>query len=270
MDSINTVLTWLKSADHRRRAAAILLIVAVIAVTFAAVRSFGAAANVLMDARSDGFRQWGGGDPGVRRALITRADGEVCPEAPFLLPTDGWIGLLYGDPRPPYNDSRRHQGIDIFSDGEPGTVPVYAAYDGYVTRLPGWISSLIIRVPDDPLNPGRQIWLYYAHMASKDGTRSFIADAFPQGTEEAFVTQGTLLGATGEYSGTAGGIWTHLHFSIVLDDGAGQFRNELEFNNTVDPSRYLGMAVNYGCAPLAPACTLRPTCDDAVLGTGGL
>jgi len=36
----------------------------------------------------------------------------------------------------------------------------------------------------------------------------------------------------------------HLHFSIVLDDGAGFLRNELNIRNTLDPSPYLGMQVN--------------------------
>jgi hypothetical protein len=30
----------------------------------------------------------------------------------------------------------------------------------------------------------------------------------------------------------------------VLDDGAGNFRNELEIANTLDPSPYLGVEVN--------------------------
>jgi len=36
----------------------------------------------------------------------------------------------------------------------------------------------------------------------------------------------------------------HLHFSIVLDDGQGRFLNELDINNTLDPSPYLGLQLN--------------------------
>jgi len=36
----------------------------------------------------------------------------------------------------------------------------------------------------------------------------------------------------------------HLHFSIVKDDGQGQFLNELEIRNTLDPGPYLGIVVN--------------------------
>ena len=82
---------------------------------------------------------------------------EACPGAPFILPSDGYIGLLYNDPRGPYSTSNPHQGIDIFSDSEPGLTPVYAAYDGYETLEPEWVSTIIMRVPEDPLNPGEQI-----------------------------------------------------------------------------------------------------------------
>jgi murein DD-endopeptidase MepM/ murein hydrolase activator NlpD len=188
-----------------------------------------------------------------------------------VLPADGFIGLMYGDPRGPYSEVHRHQGIDIFSPTEPGITPVYAAYDGYITREEGWTSALIERVPDDPLQPGRQIWLYYTHMATADGQSDFIEGAFPHGTHDVLVKQGTLLGYTGNYSGNpVSPVAVHLHFSIVLDNGQGGYRNELDFNNTVDPSRYLGMAVNYGCAFETPACMRSdPLCAGAVLGLGG-
>jgi len=190
------------------------------------------------------FLTWWQGNEATRAALVT-VQREACPGAPFILPADGFIGLLYADPRGPYSASSPHQGIDIFSNSEPGVTPVYAAADGYVTREPSWVSSLIQRLPDDPLQPGRQIWLYYTHMASRDG-ESFIAAAFPPGTSELFVEQGTLLGYTGDYNGNSPRtVWTHLHFSIVRDDGSGHYTNELEFANTLDPSPYLGMEVHY-------------------------
>lgn len=216
--------------------------------------------RLLSDPRSQAFLQWAQGDPNARAELITE-QRDACPGAPFVLPTDGFIGLLYEDPRGPYSNSNPHQGIDIFSEGDPGTTPVYAAYDGYVTREASWRSALILRVPDDPLRPGNQIWLYYTHMADREGN-SFIEPAFPPGTNETFVEQGTLLGYTGNYNGNAArNIWVHLHFSIVQDDGNGRFLNELEFANTLDPSPYLGMALNYQCVPTATGCTAQPTCD---------
>ncbi len=130
-----------------------------------------------------------------------------------------------------------------------------------MTREPGWRSTLIMRVPDDPLHPGQQIWLYYTHMADRAGN-DFIEAAFPPGTYGEFVEQGTLLGYTGEYNGESlRDIWVHLHFSIVMDDGNGRYLNELDFNNTLDPSPYLGMSVNYACGESASGCTEHATCE---------
>lgn len=165
-----------------------------------------------------------------------------CGDAPLIFPTNGYIGFVWGDS---WRPGHHHQGIDVFSpDLEPGVTPVYAAYDGYLTRLPDWKSTVIIRVPSDPLEPGRQVWMYYTHMADKQGA-TFISSDYPPGTSELFVKAGTLLGYQGNYSGSAGNpTGVHLHFSIVLDDGLGSFRNELDIDNTVDPSPYFGLPLN--------------------------
>jgi len=210
------------------------------------------------DPTSQRFLQWARGDEAQRQTLVT-VQRDACPGAPFILPSDGFIGLLYGDPRGPYSNAAPHQGIDIFSNAEPGVTPVYAAYDGYITREAGWRSALIQRVPDDPLQPGRTIWLYYAHMADRDGN-SFIEPAFSPGAREVFVERGTLLGYTGDYNGDAlRDIWVHLHFSIVLDDGRGGYSNELQFENTLDPSPYLGLPLHHACAAEVQ-CVADPTC----------
>ena len=135
-------------------------------------------------------------------------------------------------------------------DGDKGTsessgeTPVYAAYDGYITRLPEWKSSLIIRVPQDPLHPQNQIWLYYTHLADLDGN-SYIVSDFPSGTSDLFVEEGTLLGYQGNFSGTIGKpVGVHLHFSIVMDDGKNSFLNELNILNTMDPSPYFDLPLN--------------------------
>jgi hypothetical protein len=166
---------------------------------------------------------------------------ERCNDAPFSMPTDGLIGFLWGDS---FRPGHSHQGIDIFSGQPVGVAPVYAAYDGFLTRLPDWKSSVIIRIPQDPLNPGRQIWTYYTHMADNDGT-SFISASFPPGIEESFVEAGTLLGYQGNFSGNPGNpTGVHLHFSVVKDNGRGNFLNELDIRNTYDPSPYLGLPLN--------------------------
>jgi len=264
--SLQTLVEWIRA--HRWVALA-LVVLALLVMGYAALRRARGLREGIAPP-SDGFAMWRTADPDERQAMMTTRAGVVCPGAPFILPADGWIGLLYGDPRSPYTQAHRHQGIDIFSPGPAGVTPVLAAYDGYVTRQPEWKSALIMRVPEDPLQPGRQIWLYYTHMADETGEIDFISDAFPPGTREVFVEQGTLLGYTGDYSGDPlRGVWVHLHFSIVLDDGQGNYRSELEFNNTVDPSRYLGLPVNVACAPLVPACDPNPLCEQAVLSAAG-
>jgi peptidoglycan LD-endopeptidase LytH len=167
----------------------------------------------------------------------TRCSGST----PFLFPTDGYIGYLWDDS---FRPGHRHQGIDIFTDLESGESPVFAVYDGFLTRLPDWKSSLIIRIPEDPLSPRRQIWTYYTHMADSKGSSYIVAD-FPPGTSEVFVKEGTLLGYQGNYSGTPGNpTGIHLHFSIVQDDGQGSFLNELKIQNTLDPSLYFNLPLN--------------------------
>lgn len=179
-------------------------------------------------------------NPGAHPDWAIRA-GTRCGNAPFILPTDGFVGFLWGDS---FYVGHTHQGIDIFGGTQPGQVKVIAASDGYLTRLPDWKSSLIVRIPSDPLQPGRQIWVYTTHLADAEGN-SLIDAAFPAGTTEKFIKAGTLLGLQGNYSGTPGKpVGVHLHFSIVLDDGNGHFMNELQMSNTLDPSPYLGLPLN--------------------------
>ena len=197
------------------------------------------------------YFRFGRGNPLRTRRVITWInDPESHPDwlvsaktrcettTPFLFPTDGFIGFLWDDS---FRPGHRHQGIDIFSKEGSGDTPVYAAYAGYLTRLPDWKSTIIIRIPDDPLHPGRQIWTYYTHMADVQG-RSYIVEDFPPGTSGLFIEEGTLLGYMGNYSGTPGNpTGIHLHFSIVRDNGQGQFLNELKIQNTLDPSAYFDL-----------------------------
>ena len=164
-----------------------------------------------------------------------------CGEAPFSFPTDGLVGFIWDDS---FRPGHRHAGIDIFAGTGVGVTPIYAAYPGYLTRLSDWKSSVIIRIPSDPLNPGQQIWTYYTHMADANGN-STIAANFPPGTRDFYVEEGTLLGYQGNYSGNPGNpVGVHLHFSVVKDDGSGRYLNELEIENTLDPSPYLGLRLN--------------------------
>lgn len=201
-------------------------------------------------ARVNKFRQWMQ-DPAAHPEWKLTA-GSQCGTAPFLFPTDGFAGFLWGDS---FGLRHTHQGIDVFAGTDVGITPVVAAYPGYLTRLPEWKSAVIVRVPDDPLHPGRQIWLYYTHMADKFGT-SYISPDFPAGTSEKQIEAGTFLGYQGNYSGDPNNpVGVHLHFSIVEDDGTGEFKNELDIDNTLDPSPYLGLPLNgYENRDQAPLC----------------
>ena len=189
--------------------------------------------------RVNKFRQWMR-DPAAHPDWKLTA-GSQCGTAPFLFPTDGFAGFLWGDS---FGLRHTHQGIDVFAGTDVGITPVVSAYPGYLTRLPEWKSALIVRVPSDPLQPGRQIWLYYTHLADRFGN-SYIAEDFPAGTTEKFVEAGVFLGYQGNYSSDPSNpVGVHLHFSIVEDDGTGKFKNELEIKNTLDPSPYLGLPLN--------------------------
>jgi peptidoglycan LD-endopeptidase LytH len=167
--------------------------------------------------------------------------GTQCGSAPFHFPTDGFVGFLWDDS---FRIGHRHQGIDIFAGTDIGVTRVVSAYPGFLTRLPDWKSTVIVRVPDDPLRPGRQVWLYYTHMADEQGN-SFISSEFPSGSYEIPIDTGTFLGYQGDYSGDPNNpVGVHLHFSIVKDDGNGKFKNELNIDNTLDPSPYLGLPLN--------------------------
>lgn len=188
------------------------------------------------------FVTWASGDEDARATLI--AQSEPCVEAPFALPAEGWIGLFWNDPRGPYSQRRRHQGIDIFTREPPGTVPVYAVADGFIYREGDWVSTVIQRIPSDPLNPGQQIWVYYTHMADTQGN-DFIEPQFGRGVTEVEVRQGDLIGYVGNYDGNVPSrIWTHLHLSVVKDSD-GTYLNEYFIDNTLDPSPYFGMKLDW-------------------------
>lgn len=172
--------------------------------------------------------------------------GDRCDNAPFSMPTNGYIGFLWDDS---FRPGHHHTGLDIFGGTKNGITPIYVAYDGYLTRQSDWKSTVIIRIPSDPLQPDRQIWMYYTHMADEQGI-DFISEGFPPGSEEVFVKAGTLLGYQGNFSGSPGNpTGVHLHFSIVKDDGDGQFLNETILENTLDPSPYFNIILNANQSP---------------------
>lgn len=176
--------------------------------------------------------------------------GRACPGAPMVLPTDGFIGYGWDDR---FRPGHRHTGLDIFSpDGAEDVTPVVAAYDGLLTRAPGWRSAVIIRHPDFPADfaplaarppAGGVIWTYYAHMASADGAHSFIDAAFPPGTRDRPVRAGERLGRQGMWSGDpARPVGLHLHVSIVEGTPEGGYADETDIARTYDPAPFFGLA----------------------------
>ncbi len=97
-------------------------------------------------ARSLLLRQWFRSPES--RADLTIMQGEHCGDAPFIMPTNGVIGYLWDDS---FRPGHRHQGLDIFGGEGLNVTPVIAAYDGYLSRLPDWTSTVIMRATNDPL-----------------------------------------------------------------------------------------------------------------------
>lgn len=236
----------------------LILLIAFVALYLAYRGARRVASSVLRNERNTALTAWFN-DTASREALAT-SFSEPCPGAPFLVPSSGLVGGLpwnaaYG----PYTVLNPHPGIDIFGLGESGQIPVYAAYDGELTREEGWRSAVIIR-HRDPLQPGRTIWTYYTHMADRSGEISYIAERFPPGAQNVPVQQGELIGYQGDYNGgpNAPRVGLHLHFSIVRSDLLGHYLNESVFENTIDPTPYLGLALNDPPSEAFPLRCLSP------------
>jgi murein DD-endopeptidase MepM/ murein hydrolase activator NlpD len=165
-------------------------------------------------------------------------------EAPFALPTTGFLGACWGDT----NDGVRsdfgdpHTGIDVWSTKEGNFLPngqgtpVYSAYGGKVVSS----ENGHIEIANDPLPdayssivPQLQVNTYYAHLSVllvHVGDRP--------------VTRGQLIGYQGNV-GVKGGWPVHLHFVVKTNTGHSEY-----IKNTQDPTPYLGLDLKY------PACGL--------------
>jgi hypothetical protein len=177
--------------------------------------------------------QDGGGTGDAGRRALRRA--------PLIFPTDGVAGFLWDDSIPNWPPP----GIDIFAGTEPGVTPVIAACRT-TCRLPDWKSSVIVRVPSDPLQAGRQIWIITRTWQTATG---FVHFAGVSGGDGRSTDRGgTVLGYR-RLLGRPNPVGVHLHFSIVESDATGNFKNELEIENTLDPTPYLGLALNARANP---------------------
>ena len=110
----------------------VVSIILVAAVTAAVTAYYIYRPNAI---RINKFRQW-------MKNPASHADwkllaGSQCGSAPFLFPTDGFVGFLWGDDMGQFH---MHQGIDIFAGTDINITNVVAAYPGYLTRLSDWKS----------------------------------------------------------------------------------------------------------------------------------
>ena len=135
--------------------------------------------------------------------------GDRCPDAPWRLPTESDLGLWW------YT-----KALGFMDAGYQNTVPVHAVADGLLTRREAWNDAVAIQ-HDDPLHPGKKVWTFYGGMADADNEASFVADAFPPGSEGVPVKAGDLLGYQGRW--WQGPIWVHVHFAITPARADGSF-----------------------------------------------
>jgi len=166
---------------------------------------------------------------------------EVCPGAPWRLPTSGTLGMWW----------ITYQ-LAFMGEGYENHVPVYAVADGLLMRRPDWNDAVAI-LHDDPVRQDEKVWSYYGGMANNMDEQSFVVSNFPLDSVGVPVNAGQLLGYQGRWIGEQGvPIWVHLHFAVVaaLEDGSfpdeivslvaegGPDKTEPQF--ALDPSPYLG------------------------------
>jgi hypothetical protein len=164
-------------------------------------------------------------------AVTTSID--ICPEAPWRLPSDGSLGIQWSD-----------GSMDFFGRGTEGSIPVYAIADGLLTRLPGWADVVVI-LHEDPLRPGKKAWSFYGGMADPNGTHSYVAEDFPEGITNIPVKSGQVLGYQGSWSGIPlWPKWVHSSLAVVDASGLNAFPNEVTAENTLDLVPYLGLNID--------------------------
>ena len=166
---------------------------------------------------------------------------EVCPGAPWRLPTSGTLGMWW----------ITYQ-LAFMGEGYENRVPVYAVANGLLMRRPDWNNAVAIQ-HDDPVRQGEKVWSFYGGMSDSMDEQSFVVSDFPPGSVGVPVNAGQLLGYQGMWSGEQGApIWVHLHFAVVAALQDGSFPDEIvslvaegESDKTepqfaLDPSPYIG------------------------------
>ena len=138
-------------------------------------------------------------------------DGLQCPDAPWRLPTNADMGMLWESGQ-----------LLMMGDGHSEKVPAYAIADGLLYQFPGWKAAVAIQ-HEDPLQPGEWLWSFYGDMAPAFSTgESYIPERF-LGAEAVPVKAGDLIGYQGRYLGPNQQTWLHLRFSLLPAEADGTF-----------------------------------------------
>lgn len=139
----------------------------------------------------------------------------ACPGAPWQLPTDANMGMLW------YNRQLLMMGA-----GHAGHIPVYAVADGMLYQFPYWKASVAIQ-HDDPFTPGKKLWSFYGGLApAYDAENAYIVDHF-LGLKGVPVKAGDLIGYQGQWFGPTKQTWVHTRFALLPAEDDGQFPESL-------------------------------------------
>ena len=172
-------------------------------------------------------------DTRVYRPIETVApvSTQACPGASWRLPVSGVLDV-----------QRDELGLNFYGQGNEGAVPVYAVADGRLTRWPDWLDAVAIQ-HDDARQPGNKVWSYYSNMMNGNGTDSYVAPEFPQGTVSMPVRAGQLLGYQGRWSGRPNWPgWMRVHLAVIKATDQETFPSPLTPDSILDPLPYLGLS----------------------------
>jgi len=181
----------------------------------------------------------------VPASTIAQPVPEGYPYAyPFGIPSSGTVGYVYGDE----TSYGTHAGIDINNSSKaPGTVPVYAVYDGTVAAIydddfihvsAGDSSAVMVclrheNVTDASGNLWPDVYTWYMHMANSDGKASYIKPTLYEGAP---VNRGELLGYQGNKA-ILGDAVTHLHFQVQKTSNNAFFKEAIDYTPFIGPQK---------------------------------
>lgn len=180
-----------------------------------------------------------------------------CGNASLYLPTSGTLvvpwNCIDAGICPSYKSSYTgylgspHRALDIFGNGDIGTVPVYAPYNGRSYKTGSAAVYIVFDEPYPTNSAGRTIRsAYLTHMARSVIDEGGYKDYRLGPTNQAVIGGVTQIGWQGTYYNDSR-VNMHLHISLVTNVTG----YEIDFNQTVDPTEFFGakhMAYHSGYA----------------------